>query len=488
VDHRQIEEYWSDTEALRRVSEHLRLDQQTLLPDAATAARARQIGLLDGMIRERNASHELETMLDQCQSDTPGSGLADVVALSRRDLEAERRRPRQLLSSWATASAAAFPAWRDARAKNDWSTFAPHLDQLVDLNLRVAEAIGYSDHPLDALLSLYADGPTKQQVSTIFAQLEPHLSRLSGARQTSPGMVRVHPDLDRASITRFAHAVGDLLGFDWSRGVLSFSPHPFTSPAGPTDVRVTVRDDVPFSDLAQAIVHELGHALYEQGISPELWETPAGRGIMPYVHESQAKFFENILGRREDFCSILTDLAAEAFGRLPEGVTERTLFEEQVYAPASLIRTGTDEVSFNQHIILRWDLEVALLDGEIRAADVPALWNERAAEMFGRIPTDDTEGCLQDPHWCARYFGLFSSYVIGNVLSAQLAEAAAASGIRVEQAVASKDTQPLLGWLRTNVHGPGRLYPLQELAQRATGSELAVDAYIRHLTSRYGDG
>lgn len=486
MDHQQIERYWSDTEALRRVSEHLRLDQQTLLPDAATDARAQQIGLLDGMIRERTASAELQLMLDRC--DAGGSGSLPVMALSRRDLDAERRRPRELLSRWAAASASAFPAWRDARARSDWSRFAPHLDRLVDLNLEIAEAIGYTDHPLDALLSLYADGPTKQQVSTIFAELGPHVHHLSSTRTTRPGMSRVHPALDRASITRFAHAVGDLLGFDWSRGALAFSPHPFTSPAGPSDVRVTVRDDVPFSDLTQAIVHELGHAVYEQGIWPELWDTPAGRGIMPYVHESQAKFFENIVGRREDFCSVLTDLATEAFGGLPDGVTEQTLFEEQVYAPASLIRTGTDEVSFNQHIILRWDIEVALLDRQIRAADVPAIWNERAAHMFGRAPRDDAEGCLQDPHWCARYFGLFSSYVIGNVLSAQLAEAAAASGVSVQEAVAERDMTPVLTWLRANVHGPGRLYPLQELALRATGREIHVDAYLRHLSARYGDG
>jgi carboxypeptidase Taq len=482
----ELAEYWRTTENIRDVYEHLRLDQQTELPPAAHGARADQIGMLEGMVRSRTGSEDVGRLMS-----APGieDGLTELERLAldrgRADRTTELQRESPALRAWSTDSAASFPAWRQAREKGDWSLFAGHLDHLVTLNRDIAEEIGYRDHPMDALLSLYAEGPTKAEVDGLFSELVGAVDDVAASRHVDPGVVRVNPNLGRNEIRRFVGAIGETIGYDFNRGGLAFAPHPFTSPAGGDDVRITVREGVPFSDLAQAAVHEFGHALYEQGIAKELRGTPAGRGIMPYIHESQSKTWENILGRRRDFCAMLTGLAREVFGGLPEGVTEETLYYEQVSAPPSLIRAGTDEVSFNQHIFLRWDIEVALLDGDIVAADVPAVWNEKAEAMFGRRPQNDAEGCLQDPHWASRYFGLFTSYVIGNLISAQLSEAMDSAGIDIAGCIEARDFSPVLGWLRSNVHHPGRAYPMKELVLRATGAPLGSSAYIRHLRSRY---
>lgn len=262
-------------------------------------------------------------------------------------------------------------------------------------------------------------------------------------------------------------------------------PHPFTSPAGPADVRIALRPHVPFSDAIQAAVHEYGHGLYEQGIPTRLWGTPAGRGVMPYLHESQAKFWENIIGRRRDFCQLMTTTVSEVLGGLPPGVAENDLFDDLAACQNSTIRTATDEVSFNLHIILRWEIEVALLEGAVTAVDVPALWSEKCLSYLGQEPRHDADGALQDPHWAGRYFGLFPCYLIGNILSAQMAEEYDPDGTRLTSAIAARDLGDPLGWLRQHVHQHGRLLTTQELIQSVAGHEMSAEPYRRHLLRRY---
>jgi carboxypeptidase Taq len=477
-----IGEYWAASEDLRRVWEHLRFDQQTYMPRGGASARARQIARIEDSLRERTSAALLEE-LHRSASDAEGVD-KDVLTVSIRDLEAEKRRPRKALHAWAQESSTAFSMWRDARERNDWSSFAPYLARLVDLNRQIADGVGYVAHPMDALLSMYETGPTKAEVDALFDRLRPELLQLSGHRKvraTTPA----HVPIADSDLMRLGHALGDLLGFDWSRGAITTAPHPFTSAAGPTDVRITVRQDVPFSDMIKATVHELGHALYEQGVGKRLWGTPAGRGIMPYVHESQSKFFENIVGRRDDFCMTVIKIASDSLGALPSGIDERTLSDEMLHGPISLVRTSADEICFNLHILLRWEIEVALLDGQLQAPDVPTAWNELSARYFGHAPETDRDGCLQDPHWCSRYFGLFTSYVIGNLISAQLADAAERDGIDISGAATTGHFDSVLEWLRRSVHEHGRLHPMAVLVQRATGSSLSADAYLAHLGARY---
>lgn len=473
--------YMAETEDLRRVSEHLFLDQQTIMPPAATDDRARQIGLLERMIRDRLAADEFAALLDSVEAERP-----DVrwLGAARRDLHRERNRPAAAQQAFASVGIQANTAWKRAREENDWAAFAPWLARMVDINLEVAAAAGYDEHPHDALLGLYDPGPTTAELDTLFARLRPTLVELSRDREQVD--VPESPVVPTATVLAIAGDVARLLGFDLDRGALAISPHGYTNPGGPNDVRVTFRDDRPVAATLGTVLHELGHALYEQGVDPDLWGTAAGRGVMPYLHESQSKFWENIVGRRQDLMPALADILATHLGPDVPGCSADELYHVQAHGPASMIRTESDEVSFNLHILLRWEVERGLLSGALTVDDVPALWAERSTEYFGRPPRDFTEGPLQDPHWCRRYMGLFTSYVVGNLASAQMAEQITADGVDLAAAVAGRDLSPVLGWLRREVHGPGRSLPMTDLLVQATGRPLDADPYVRHLTGRYG--
>lgn len=475
-------DYLAQTEDLRRVSEHLFLDQQTIMPPAATEDRARQIGLLERMIRDRLAADEFAALLDAAEAEAP-----DMVwlAAARRDLDRERRRPAAAQEAFASVGIRANSAWRTAREQNRWQDFAPWLARMVEINLEVAQALGHDEHPHDALLSVYDPGPGTAELDSLFARLRPELVRLSAGRRQVE--VTESPVVPPDTLLAIAADVCRLVGFDLERGALAFSPHGYTNPGGPNDVRVTFRADRPVVATLGTVLHELGHALYEQGVDPELWGTSAGRGVMPYLHESQSKFWENIVGRRGDLMPVLADLIAAHLGPGVPGCSAEEIGNLFLHGPMSMIRTESDEISFNLHILLRWEVERGLLSGTLAVDDIPDLWFARSVEYFGREPRDMAEGPLQDPHWCRRYMGLFTSYVVGNLASAQFAEAQAADGVDIGAAIAVRDLGPVLGWLRREVHAPGRSLPMTELLTRTTGRPLDADPYLRHLRGRYAD-
>ncbi|SDT10953.1 hypothetical protein [Jiangella sp. DSM 45060] len=486
-----LREYLAETEDYRRIFDHLRYDQQTVLPDGATADRARQIGLMERRMRDRIADPRLDELVAAVERHGPDPhddfAAWAVARTARRDHDAARTRPVEVMSDFQVVAAEAFPAWRDARAAGRWADFAPWLRRLVDLNLRLADAVGYTDHPMDALLSAYEPGLSYAATDELLAGLREPVLRLNAFRQEHyAGRPRVaFPDLDRQTAFAFVRDLTERIGYDWNRGGLAVSPHPFTSPSGANDVRFTLRDDVPFDEILTSAVHEIGHALYEQGIAPELWGTSAARGVMPWLHESQAKFWENIVGRTPQFARFAHGVLAPYLGDHPGAVTPESLHEALVARPTSVIRIATDELTFNLHILLRWEIETSLLSGTLDVDDVPELWNARSAEYFGTAPASDRDGALQDPHWCHRWMGLFTSYVIGNLVSAQLAAAMRRDGVDLEAGAEAGDFAPMLGWLRRHVHAPGRTFTLAELVPRATGADLGTEAYLSHLERRY---
>ncbi|MGB4138041.1 MAG: hypothetical protein WA971_15865 [Microbacterium sp.] len=472
-----LKQYIRELEDLKNIAERMWLDQQSVMPPAAIHERVRQTGILQELVQQRLVSDELGALLEQASGDEPWLGVvqddrAQALRLSsgiwRRFLE---------------VGAQAFSVWEQARKDEDWASFEPWFAQMVEINEEYAATVGYEHHPMDALLSVYAAGPTHAEIAGVLSDMRDFLIETRKARTVldveDEGLAEPH------LLIAIAEDIGELIGFDFERGGIAFSPHGYTSSAGPNDVRITFRSDVPLFEAVSTMVHEYGHALYGQGVAKELWETPAGHGSMPYVQESQAKFWENIIGRRADFAQRIGEILERRLGRRTAAEWGEAYHRSQVAAPSSPIRIATDEISFNLHILLRFEIEEALLNGSISVADVPEAWNAKSREYLGIVPASLREGALQDPHWTRRMFGLFTAYVIGNVASAQLAAAMEDDGVSIEAAVAKGDFSEVLGWLRTHVHAPGRAKSIQQILQDATGRPLDAAPYRQHLAGRY---
>lgn len=476
-----LKEYLQEIEDLKSISERMWLDQQSTMPPAAIDDRVRQAGLLQDLVQERLTSDRLADLLQEASGEEPW------IQVTLADRQQALRLGDETWKRFLETGAKAFDVWEKARAASDWKPFEPWLQKMVEINHEYADLVGYVSHPMDALMSVYVPGPTHAEISTVFDDLRDFLIRARQARVIEPV-----PSIDHAEphvLISIAEDIGQLVGFDFERGGIAFSPHGYTSSAGPKDVRITFRKDVSLFEAVSTIVHEYGHALYGQGVSRELWGTPAQHGSMPYIQESQAKFWENIVGRREDFCSLVGEILARRVGggRSAEE-WGAAYYLAQTRAPSSPIRIATDEVSFNLHIILRFEIEEALLNGEATVAQVPDVWNAKSEEYLGITPESLRVGTLQDPHWTRRFFGLFTAYTVGNIASAQLVEAMTSQGVSLESAANRADYGDVLSWLRTHVHAPGRTVTVQEMLINATGRPLDAAPYKAHLRDRYTTG
>lgn len=473
----ELKSYLREIEDLKNIAERMWLDQQSVMPKGALEERTRQTGLLQRLVQERMTSDRLGDLLAQASGNEPW---LDVVTADR---ETALQLSGGVWQRFLETGAEAFGVWEQARRENDWATFAPWLAKMVEINREYADAIGYSDHPMDTLLSVYAPGPTHQEISTVFEEMRGFLVDARPRRRIeqveSEGKVEPH------LLDGIAYDIGELLGFDVAHGGVAFSPHGYTSSAGPLDVRITFRKDVALFEAVSTIVHEYGHALYSQGVAPEMWGTSAQAGSMPYIQESQAKFWENIVGRREDFAQLIGGILAERLGKRNAQDWGLAYHRSLTRTPASPIRISSDEISFNLHIMLRFEIEQALLDGSISVDEVPDVWNAKSESYLDVVPQTLAQGALQDPHWTRRMFGLFTAYVIGNVSSAQLGSAMEAQDVSLADAVSRGDFSQVLGWLRTNVHAPGRTVSVQQMLINATGGSLNAAPYRRHIETRY---
>jgi carboxypeptidase Taq len=473
--------YLSVTEDLRGISEQLYWDSTTYLPAGSASYRGRQSAVIERRIIERTGSDELERLLD----DLPEAGCdetADLVRrVCRRDLEMARRRAPDLLAEYAELSARAMPVWRAARQASDFGAFAGMLQSLVDLNRRIADHMGYADHPLDALMSAYEPGPSVATISSLVDQLAGPL-RMAARRCPSPAASEpVGEGLRPDEMIALVEDIGALVGFDRDRGMVAASSHPATSSGGPEDVRITVRTDVPLPEVISSAVHEFGHALYDQGSDRRWWGTPVARGAMPYVHESQSKFWENHVLRVPEFAGAVARVVVRRTGRSVEPDRLRQAWAGRGLSP---IRINSNEIGFMLHIVIRWEIETRLLDGSARAADLPRLWNELTEHYLGLVPANDAQGCLQDPHWCHRFMGLFPGYLVGSVAAAQLWQACLGSGVDVAAALERDDLSPVLAWLRQAVHHAGRAYSIDEVVRRAGFPGLTAGPYLTEVVDR----
>lgn len=477
---------------LGNVAGLLSWDQDTYMPEGAAAGRGEQMATISSLHHARLTGPRMAELLAALEAADlpPDSVAAATVREGRRAYERATRLPRRLVEELARVSSSARLAWARARDANDHRLFAPELERMIDLKREEADAVGYTTERYDALLDEYEPGARAADVRAVFTQLREEQVQLLGeitdstVRLSDAALVGSFPAAEQAA---YVKGLAAKIGYDFTRGRLDETIHPFAESIGLDDVRITTRYEV--SNLATALfgtLHEVGHALYEQGIDPALARTPLAHGAGLGVHESQSRLWENLVGRSLPFWEGAFPELQAAFPAQLGGVDLATFHRAVNVARPSLVRTEADEVTYNLHVLVRFELETALLAGDLAVADLPLAWNERYRDYLGIEPANDVEGYLQDIHWSAGLFGYFPTYALGNLMSVQLYEAAERELGDLAALLRQGHFAPLLGWLRKNVHRHGSRYTPADLLQRATGSALDAGPYLRYLRGKFG--
>jgi carboxypeptidase Taq len=421
----------------------------------------------------------------------PESAEAVNVRETRRAYDRQTRLPRELVEELARAAALAEQEWAAARRAADFPRFRPWLGKIVRLKQREAEALGVAADPYDALLDGYEPGARGDDLVALFDALRRELVPLVnaiayGRRRPDTAVLRRPYAVERQRA--FGEAVAAAVGFDFRRGRLDTTTHPFFSTVGPGDCRITTRFAAhAFGDGFFGILHEVGHGLYEQGLPAEHHGTPAGGVPSLGLHESQSRLWENAVGRSRAFWRHFFPAARVAFpGVLADVSADEFHFAVNAVEP-SLIRVGADELMYNLHVLIRFELERALLAGDLGAADLPGAWDEAYRHYLGVVPANDAEGCLQDGHWAAGMFGYFPTYTLGNVFAAQLVARARQELGDLDEAFARGDFGGLLGWLRAKVYRQGGRYAAGRLIERVTGAPPDHRPLVAALRAKYGE-
>ncbi len=468
-------------------------DEQTYMPRGGGEHRGNQLALLAGLHHEKATDPKIGALLEAleasdliAQRDTPA---AVNVREIRRTYDRLTRLPRSLVEELARATSTGQQAWVVARRDRDFARFRPHLELIVALKRQEAECLGYGDLAYDALLDEYEPGARARELASLFDALRqdlvPLVAAIAEARR-KPDQTILHREypLDRQRV--FGEIMAAAVGFDFRRGRLDTTEHPFCSGIGPGDCRITTRfDPHNFGEAFFGILHEVGHGLYDQGLDPEHYGTPMGEAVSLGVHESQSRLWENAVGRSRSFWNYAFPLARQIFHEALSDVSLDAFHFAVNHVEPSLNRVRADEVTYNLHILVRFELEQALLSGDLQAADVPAAWNEKYQAYLGITPDNDAEGCLQDIHWSAGLIGYFPTYSLGNVYAAQLFERANQDLGDLDVAFARGEFLGLLGWLRDKVHRHGHRYRPSELVEHVTGGPPDHRPLIRAIRKKY---
>ena len=467
-------------------------DQETTLPPGGVEHRARQLAQLAELCHEWSTRPAVGEWLSACEADAeldPDAAQPNVREL-RREYDRATKLPKDLVAALAETTSLAQHAWAEARRASDFAAFEPWLTKVVGLVRRKAECLGHGDggEPWDALADGFEPGLTGQQVEVLFAPLRQRLRALLDAllgASDPPGTEFAREVLPIDAQERFVRRVVAAIGFDFERGRLDRSTHPFTIGIHPHDVRITTRfADDNLLDALGSTLHEGGHALYEQGLRAEHFGTPLGATVSLGIHESQSRLWENHVGRSAPFWRWCHPLLGEFFGDSLARYDADAVFRAANRVEPSLIRVEADEVTYDLHVMLRTDLERALLRGDLAPADVPAAWNEGFRALLGTEVPDDRRGCLQDVHWSCGLIGYFPTYTLGNLYAAQLWEAATRDLPDLDGQIALGEFGPLREWLRTSVHAHGQRWSAADLCVRATGAPLSAEPYLHALESK----
>jgi carboxypeptidase Taq len=469
-------------------------DQSVMMPPGGAQQRADQVATLSALAHQFLTDEMVGRLLEDLrlyEESLPfESDEASLIRVARRDYERRVRIPGELVEEVARTSSLAEQAWRQARKTSDFALFAPHLKKTVDLNIRMAECFAPYENRYDPLLDYYEPGLTQAIIAPIFAELRPKLSAL--IRAISAHKDRVNASVLHRSVSvdrqlAFNQEVTGLLGYNYDWGRLDTSAHPFTTRIAPWDVRITTRfkEDEPIDALMSSI-HEAGHGIHIQNMSKALYRTGLEIGPSQAINESQARFFENMLGRSKAFWRFMYPKLQQAYAPQFNDLPLDLFYAAINRVEPGLIRVEADEVTYGMHIMLRFEIENDLINERVRVGDLPEIWNAKMQEYLGITPSNDAAGVLQDIHWTSG-FGYFPDYLLGSMFSAQLWEAVKLAHPDIEDQIARGEYGAVVGWLRERVMQHGRKFTLPQMAQQATGQALTAEPYLAYLTHKFSE-
>lgn len=470
-------------------------DQQTYMPPKGAPARALQLSTLGRLAHEKFVSDAMGEALERAAGETagldPDSNEARLVRRVRQEFDKQRRVPPAWVGEFARVTSLAHQIWEKARAEKDFSQFRPSLEEIVPLRRQYADFFAPYDHVYDPLLDDFERGMKTAEVARVFGELRPQQVALVRSITEKGPVVDdsvLHRSFDIEKQREFGMEVVRQLGYDLERGRCDQSAHPFTTGFSLDDVRITTRYDPRYlPDSLFSMIHEAGHAMYDQGFDRAFERTPLASGASYAMHESQSRMWENLVGRSRPFWQHFYPRLQQCFPSSLGDVDLDTFYRAVNRVQPSFIRVDADEATYNLHIMLRFELELGLMDGSLVVADLPEAWNARMQDYLGLTPPDDAKGVLQDVHWSAGLMGYFPTYALGNLVAAQLWEKIRQDLPDLDAQIARGQFSGLLGWLRENVHRHGAKFDPAELLERITGSPLTAEPFLRYLRAKFGE-
>lgn len=481
------------TAILQSTMSMLEWDQNTGLPPSAAEYRAEQLTLLAGLVHQRRVDERLGQWLielgDQVAAQDPYSPENVIVRCMKREFDRCSKLPQTLVEEISHATSIGQQLWVEAKLADDFDRFLPQLKKIIDLKRQEADCLALPGQSrYDVMLDSYEEGATTQQVRRIFTQLRDSLAPLiqfASQKSARLGPSVVEGRFEREPQERFSKWVAEQIGFDFQRGRLDQTEHPFCTTVGPHDHRILTRySSESFSTGLYGVLHEAGHGMYEQGFDPRWYGTPLASAASLGVHESQSRLWENLVGLSDSFWQWAYPHLLEYFPNEFRGVPVTRVVEDLNRVKPSLIRIEADEVTYNMHILIRFELEEELIGGGLEVQDLPHTWKSKYTNLLDVTPQDDRTGVLQDVHWSAGLIGYFPTYTLGNIYSAQLFAAANRELGTLDRQIQKGEFRGLLEWLRSKVHRHGQSYLPMELIEHATGEPVDSKYLLEHLKTK----
>jgi len=490
----RLKELLGEVSDINHAASVLSWDQQVYMPSGGNEARGQQLATLGKIAQEKFVTDEVGRLIDDLKQEfagaDPDSDEAALIHVTARDYDKAKRVPPEFIAEQAIVSSKVFAAWTEARSKSDFSIFQPQLEKVVELARKYISFFPPATHPYDTLLDIFEPGMKTDDVKAIFDDLRPKqvklIKAITSAKPVKDGFL--FGKYNEKKLMDFGVNVITRFGYDWNRGRQDKALHPFEEAFSVNDVRITTRfeSDNPLAMLFSTL-HEAGHAMYEQGVNPAYERTPLEGGTSLAVHESQSRMWENLVGRSLPFWEHFFPALKRTFPTRLDGVSLKSFYKAINKVEPSLIRVNADEVTYNLHIMLRLELEIALTEGKIAVKDLPEIWNTKMQEYLGITPPNDAKGVLQDIHWSGGMLGYFSTYALGNLISAQLWEKIAGDICDLDDQIRKGNFSELLDWLRRNIYQHGHKYEPQALVEKVTGSKITPEPYVRYLTKKYSE-